>query len=261
MGDPIPNQQSSVSKRNTNVLNEPPVFWGLRILQDVPRLPSCKEYFEIYQGDIGIPKAEDGHKKTNEVNGLYFEPPSTHKKVSVGALADIKSGAEYKNHVWDITADGDLHQFLVDIYNTDGTEEKKHSLNCMLRKMIMLAPMRTNTWAVKTTGNFSTKDSVTPRGDQYFETEQILVKCHIYLEAQNGIITNILNLKQKNTSPPNDWQECFKWMKMGQGRPTNSAQNVIEPGINHVVILLRLDENGQPVIKEIYVDGDRMVVE
>jgi hypothetical protein len=136
--------------------------------------------------------------------------------------------------------------------------------NAMLRKMVKAAPTRTGTWKVKESGDFLPQASVEEVTGQ-FPTEEMLLVCHLYVKWQ-GKYVNVLNAPQEEgesawTRAGNDKEDYEKWRKMGEGRPSSSSQNVLQPGINHLVAVFVPTPEGEIEIEEVCLDGDRMVLE
>lgn len=256
-----------------NTIDSGPEFWGLRVVQDVPVLEGSREDCEFYQGNLEEREAGRAYADTNEVNPLYRSGAQASGPDAIPMCAkengEVPAGAAYRNRIYRLPREGNRSRFVLDLFNNREADQSAQGINAMLRKMVMLAPTRTNTWAVRRSGQFSYGSSVRIRSGP-FPTEQVLVKCHIYIRNGNRY-TNVLNcFRTRPTDPyPDDTEEYRRWKNMGSdrtdldrnGRITGESQNRIEPGINHLVVVLNPQDDGSIRIEEVYLDGDRMVVE
>jgi hypothetical protein len=237
-----------------STLDSGPTFWGFRILQDVPRFARIVEGFEILQGNITETNLEHACNKTNEINQLYKDPSDGAKSTKKKVDSLPRSGDGYENCFLDIKPSKAINRFALDIFNVKSEKEKESLINGMLWKMVKPTLMRTRTWAVKKTGNFSYKASVEERPD-LFATEEMPIKCHVYVKSR-GKLFNVLNLADKK----DEMAEYERWKKKRFGRPPSHKLNRIEFGINHIVVVLEPLGGGKVKVEEVYLDGDRMVV-
>lgn len=266
-------QQHCAARGAPNTIDSGPEFWGLRVVQDVPALEGRREDCEFYQGDLSEREAGRAYADTNQVNPLYRSgaPASGPDAIPHCTKEDseVPAGAAYRNRIYRLPRTENRSRFVIDLFNNREADEASAAINAMLRKMVMLAPTRTNTWAVRSTGQFSYHTSVRIRSGP-FPTEQIILKCHIYI--RNGDrYTDVLNyFRTRTTEPYADDSEAYRrWKNMGSdrtdldrnGRIMGESQNRIEPGINHLVVVLNRQDGGSVRIEEIYLDGDRMVLE
>ncbi len=274
MSDVVP--PNPVSRAVDNVINTPPEFWGVRLAQEIPRMPQNKEDFQVWQGKLDEKDAAKAHTDANEVNQLYRSgDPSAFSNDKLPAhkqeAGDGRIGPDYQNRLFRCPSqEGDtLSQFVLDVFNTPTDDETKHDLNAMLRKLLQLAPIRDKTWKIKDTGNFSCAESLEVRGS--FPTEEVLVKVHLYIKLSEDRYIDVLKFSKDPSKrvddSVNDKPDYDKWKNMGSdrtdiagGRITSSAKNVIEPGMNHAVILCEMKGDGAIEIISAHLDGDRMVV-
>ncbi len=266
-------QQRVAARGAQNTLDAGPEFWGLRIVQEVPTLEGSREDCEFYQGDIGERDAGRAYARTNQVNPLYRSGSQAAGPDAIPQCAkvdgEVPAGAAYRNRIFRLPREGNRSRFVLDLFNNREADETALGVNAMLRRMVMLAPTRTNTWAVRRSGQFSYRSSVRIRTGP-FPTEQILVKCHVYIRHGNRY-TNALNYFRARPvdTYPDDAEEYRRWKNMGgdrtdldrNGRIRGESQNRIEPGINHLVVVLHPGDDGTIQVEEVYLDGDRMVVE
>ncbi len=263
----------SVTRRTPNVINTPPLLYGLRLAQAVPKFAKTKHSFEIFVTDLTTSSVATACK-ADKIDPLYQKGSKGFQMVEFAGKADLKANAllagktaPYQNKFFALPSKKQSQSYVLDLFNTHADRTKKLQINALLRKLVLLTISHSGTYAVTDTGDFGI--SALKKRSDLFPTEQMPLKCHIYLKFKDAggktQIADVLTLagapgKGAPSKPPDAKAEFDKLKAMGKKRPKSSSANELEPGINRIVALFERNKDSTVVLRAVYLDGDRMVI-